>query len=373
MTNEFVENFEIKFYFAFNLESKKLEDHYRFSKTKILDIIDDEDIQRQISWPKLTLWNSYLYAEAQEKEFYLLQVFNKQQEMITQAIVYVEKSRYLPFKQGLIKQFPLEQLNLSEEDKNLFLKKMLQIIRKKTDLMSLRVQIFSPGKKLLLKNKLKLETIGFKEVTCQNYQKTRFIDIRISLDEYLKQFSGRSRNKFHLKENAEAKIAPVENLDSIPSMQKALDDAFLRTVKVKCPFIFKPFLQLSLQQKNLISLYGFYLKSDPLHPKAFVSGINHGPIFEYFLAGSQSDSELRKYPFNHSLIWNLIQDAKKNGCELFDLGGITSEKAGDPISGISHFKRHFPGFELDVMIETQIVFRPIIFIIYNFIKKVLRR
>ncbi|MDO9181253.1 MAG: peptidoglycan bridge formation glycyltransferase FemA/FemB family protein, partial [Bacteriovorax sp.] len=165
-----------------------------------------------------------------------------------------------------------------------------------------------------------------------------------------------------------AKVEPIHDVLAIPGMQRALDDSFLRSIKQKCPYRFEPFLKLFNKNTNIISIYGLFFKDDSINPKAFVAGINHGPIFEYSIAGSASDAELRKFKFNNILLWKLIEEAKNNNCNFLDLGGISIESPENPTSGISKFKRHYPGFELTVGHEVLKILNPFKYQIFQTIK-----
>ena len=63
----------------------------------------------------------------------------------------------------------------------------------------------------------------------------------------------------------------------------------------------------------------------------------------------------------HPLFWDLIVWAKRIGASWFDLGGVTagSVGSGDPVGGISDFKRLFSKQMIDVAEDWEFEPRPV--------------
>jgi hypothetical protein len=78
----------------------------------------------------------------------------------------------------------------------------------------------------------------------------------------------------------------------------------------------------------------------------------HGSVAQYSESGSTRADDL-KLPLSYVLLWDLIRWARSNGASYFDLGGVTkgTQGSGDPLGGISDFKRRFSPFEYDVAQE----------------------
>lgn len=57
-----------------------------------------------------------------------------------------------------------------------------------------------------------------------------------------------------------------------------------------------------------------------------------------------------KVPFSYALQWEAIQEAKMRGLKYYNFWGIAPEgKKNHPFSGITHFKKGFGGFKLDLL------------------------
>lgn len=77
---------------------------------------------------------------------------------------------------------------------------------------------------------------------------------------------------------------------------------------------------------------------------AFAWGCFHGNHVQYATAASTRATDL-KVPMAYPLAWDLIQWAHRLGASFFDFGGLSagSHGSGDPLGGISDFKRYFKG------------------------------
>ena len=75
----------------------------------------------------------------------------------------------------------------------------------------------------------------------------------------------------------------------------------------------------------------------------FLWGWWNGQSVSYFAGGSSRPSDLGRLHIGYPLMWDLIVWAKRAGAKWFDFGGVTAGTAasGDPLGGISDFKRLF--------------------------------
>ncbi|MDO9181214.1 MAG: hypothetical protein Q7U04_02340, partial [Bacteriovorax sp.] len=182
-----VEDFEIYFSSNFGLENKTFEDLLRFQNTSTTEASDDQYIKHQITWPKLTFWNSYLYAEEQDNPFYLFQFSNEQKDLSFQLIVYVETSRVFGFKQGVIRQWSISPELLASGQLAKIIEAINDILQKNTPLISLRLQPYMPGIEVINKLKSIFLKLGLKKISAIAPEQTRFMDLRLSINDILKK------------------------------------------------------------------------------------------------------------------------------------------------------------------------------------------
>jgi lipid II:glycine glycyltransferase (peptidoglycan interpeptide bridge formation enzyme) len=69
----------------------------------------------------------------------------------------------------------------------------------------------------------------------------------------------------------------------------------------------------------------------------------NGQSVSYYAGASSRPSDLGRVHIGHPLMWDLIVWAKRRGAAWFDFGGVTAggKDSGDPVGGISDFKRQF--------------------------------
>lgn len=372
-----------------NLKTQRDEYHFRFCNyidqnamdfeelkvrkmpNRQVSIYDESNIEREISWPNLTYWQSYHYYSHQIEPFYLMQMSNLKTDRHYQIAIKIEVSKISLFSIGTIEKWTFDQTPERQQDLNELTSQLILFLKNNTSVMSLRVQPYMPGAKYLQQFHQILSPKGFIDIGPRSYTKTRMIDLRPTVAEMLNAFSanGRARLKIKEKELKNVEVKEIYEMTAIPFLQEALDASFQRSVEQRSPFNFQPFFESAKNFTKDVVLLGFFFKETPSHPKAFISGISHGNVVEYSVGGSLSDPELRQFPFNHILIWQLALKSKQNGVELFDMGGITSGEINDPLRGISNFKRFFPGFEISTGREMQLIIRPKRLSIYFFVQK----
>lgn len=365
-------HYQFRFFNFFDQKAKDFEDqNIRRNNHQPFFIQDEDQIRREIPWTDLTYWQSYHYHAFQDAPFYVLQMSNTATDKHYQLAIQVEISKISLFQIGTIEKWVANTLEESYLDLNELINQLLYFIKKHTPLMSIRIQPYMPGNALLEKVCNLLALKGFNEICPKSYTKTRMIDLRPSISDILNAFSanGRARLKIKDKELEKVEVKEIFEASTIPHLQNALDDSYKRSVEKECPFNFSPFFNSKKSFSTDVALLGFFYKDEPLCPKAFITGINHGKIVEYSVGGSLSETKLRQFPFNHILIWQLALKSKMNGSELFDMGGITDKEDAGHLSGISNFKRFFPGFEITTGREMQLTTRPTFLRIYLFMQK----
>lgn len=368
---------DLSFYFSdsFNNESRSFEENkIQSMPPQNFSLIDDSGNMRNISWPKLSHWQSYHFFDNQKMPFYFLQMTNERTNRHYQIIIRVETSRIGFFQKGIIQQWILNTDEDSLIDQQELIKQLLSFCRLHTNLMSVRIQPYMPGIDSLEATHQLLSQFGFIEVDPLSNTKTRMIDLRPSVEDILSSFSanGRARLKIKTKDQEVAEVKEINTVATIPFLQDALNASFKRSIKKECPYDFLPLFRRATQFANEVIMLGFFFKDTTSGPKAFITGISHGPIVEYSVGGSLSDSRLRQFPFNHILMWQLALRSKLSGSELLDMGGITNGTKEDALTGITNFKRFFPGFELSTGQEMEINLRPQYIYFYSLLQKIMR-
>jgi hypothetical protein len=367
------DNYHYRFCNFIDEKTREFEDEkIRKKDRKLLSFIDDNNITREIFCPNLSFWQSYHYLVGQENDFYILQMINIKTNHAYQIVVSVEISRLELFKFGTIRQWFASADNEYLSDQVELIKQLKISCKNLTNLISLRIQTYIAGNENLNTICSSLKTLAFQEVLPKSYTKTRFIDLRPELEEIKSQFSSNSRARIKIKEKDKpfVEIYEIFNRECIPSLQKALNDSYQRSSSRQYNYNFSYLFDRTQHFLDEVVMLGFFLKDSGTSPKAFITGIRHDNIVEFSTGGSMSDSKLRKYPFNHILMWQLAIRSKLNGAHFLDMGGIADINTASSLQGINNFKRFFPGFEVNVGREMQLDLKPKSLYFYSLIQKI---
>jgi hypothetical protein len=332
-----------------------------------LIVLDSEGSERKAGWPRLSYYQSHAFLENSKEPFFLLQTANKKSGQKTQFVVQIEASRVSQFQRGVVKQFIP-----NEDGKDLFetFDLLAKLCRKHTKLMDLRLQPYVFGENSLASFQKTASLAGYLPSSPLGIVNTRFVDLHPSIEQISASLSTKVRTKLKIKKPEDCEVRKITDLNAIPYLEGALNAAFARSMDTQVRFQFEPLLLSAQKHPDQVCALGFFLKANPQVPAAFVFGLRHDTVIEYYVAGSISDKQLRVFPFNYILLWELLVWAKSTGAHLLDMGGITSEAEDDPLAGISNFKRRFPGFEGKVGQESVRVLRPVNLFTYQALQKI---
>lgn len=310
-----------------------------------------------LPWPRLSHPQSYRHLDGAAEKFFVLQMQGARARF---QICVVEHASRLPwFKTGIAPYWIPAAEPEAREDQEELLGTLRELCRTRTSLMSVRAHAYTPGDEALAAAQALLARAGFTPCEPQAPERTRLVDLAPPLAELLASFPGKTRRWLTIQDPAAARAAELSDRRLIPALRAALDDSFSRSTGERVSHDFEALFSSLERHPGSAAVVGFFLAAEPDAPLAFASAVSHGPVFEYATAGSRSSEALRKLPFNYVLLWRLIELAKARGARLFDLGGITDQGPDDPLAGISHFKRRFPGFETSVGREALLELRPL--------------
>jgi lipid II:glycine glycyltransferase (peptidoglycan interpeptide bridge formation enzyme) len=148
-------------------------------------------------------------------------------------------------------------------------------------------------------------------------------------------------------------VRPVDDVAWAPRLEALSSESFARNgARYEALWDWAGVIELSRRAPDATRLVGLF-RTDREGPEAllgFVWGWWNGRSVSYFAGASSRPSDLRRVQIGYPLVWDLIVWAKRAGAAWFDLGGVTAGTAGsgDPVGGISDFKRHFSSAIADV-------------------------
>ena len=142
------------------------------------------------------------------------------------------------------------------------------------------------------------------------------------------------------------RIALIEDARWFDRLDELSRETYGRTGGVYDPPDWSKIVTLGSREPSASRLVGLF-RTDvdgPAALLAFAWGCGHGDHVHYSRAASTRDTDLRM-PLMYPVVWDLMRWAKRNGARHFDFGGISlgTHGSGDPLGGISDFKRYFTG------------------------------
>lgn len=307
---------------------------------------------------ELPLHQRHAWLRHTGREFRLLQVSDAAGQPAMQAVIYIDRSRYLPmYGDGAVQRMGPA---VSGEEEGYCLRLLRDLCTESGDLLSLRLQPRRAVGQDLLDFEGRARLCGY--TLCEPYGVTRtlVVDLRMDTEEWLKSMTQKLRRKLRRRDKAqEFELRVLTEPRWIGACEAATRASVGRTGGPQRRRLeWQTMLAIAAERPELVRVIGIFHKDRPEQLLAVASACCHGRMAEYVSAGSLDDAQLRKEPFNYWLLWELFQWAKGNGALAMDLGGVTVGGPGDPLAGISRFKRHLSDLDVEVGREMMVMLRP---------------
>lgn len=198
-----------------------------------------------------------------------------------------------------------------------------------------------------------LTGLGFTpRVPPQRYTRTLRLDLPADATALYEGLPRTARRNLRLADKAGVRIRRIDDPASAESIARIEREAFARTGGQLTATDWPSLIDYARANPTLIRIVGLYAGGDESLPDllGFATGRAHGDHVEYASAGTVRRPGL-KISLGYPLLWDVISWAHGLGMRWFDFGGITTGStgdAGDSLGGISDFKRHFGGGEIEV-------------------------
>ena len=226
------------------------------------------------------------------------------------------------------------------------------LVRRDGNVLRLTVDAFSldAGARLLTADALRRH--GFLRVpTTRSYERTLLLDLTPGEDAVFAGLHKNARQGIRNVLKFPVRLTTAESPNDASQLEQLADDTRERTGGERRHLDWGAFIDMSSRAPNLsrIAILERTDRSGGESMLAFAWGCIHGDVAEYSESGSLRIDDM-KISTSYALLWDLIRWAQRNGAKWFDLGGVTSgnTESGDPLGGISDFKRRFSQRELEV-------------------------
>jgi hypothetical protein len=289
-------------------------------------------------------------------EVRLLQVRASDGRPSMQAAVVVHRSRWAPWLGvGLV---PRLGHAVSGPEELFGLRLLRTLCGESGDLVTLRLQARRLGVHALCDFEQRARRAGFVLAEPEGVTRTLILDLRASSDELLASLPANTRRNVRARESSPLEVRALTDTAHIEALKTAALASIRRTGGATSHAPWGPLFALAREDPARVCVLALFLREGGDEPLAFVAGVRHGALAEYLSAGSIDDPKLRSHPFNYFLLWELAQWARASGATHLDLGGLTDGGPGDPLAGISAFKRHFSRTEVELGREMIATLRP---------------
>jgi hypothetical protein len=293
----------------------------------------------------LSLYWRAVWADAFGDSPVRLAVFDGRQAPLLAVAVQQTRSRSLPGHRF----WRLRQMDpaTSTELMRAAMAFLLQSAREDSRVLRVSVDLYSRDGAARTEAGRMLSELGFEPVVPpRDYPRTLILDLPTDLaDLWESRAYSTVRRNVRVAERAPLDLRVIDDPALVPRMAELLDSTFARTgAQIERPD-FAGMMTLGRADPNASRLVGMF-HSEATGPDALVAyawALRHGDYCVYDIAASSREPAIRKYSLAHALVWELIRWSHAGGARWFDFGGVSAGTRGDgdPLGGISEFKRTF--------------------------------
>ena len=224
---------------------------------------------------------------------------------------------------------------------------LVEVVHRERRVLRLTVEVFSRDSEARSRLGELLATAGFvRAPTVRNWSTTLVLDLQPSETELFASFSASARRGIRSMQQLPLQVRVVDDCRLGDRLEALSRETRARTGgRYAALWDWAGVIELSRRVPDAARLVGLFRTdregSDAL--LGFLWGWWNGQSVSYFAGGSSRPSDLGRLHIGYPLMWDLIVWAKRAGAKWFDFGGVTAGTAasGDPLGGISDFKRLF--------------------------------
>jgi lipid II:glycine glycyltransferase (peptidoglycan interpeptide bridge formation enzyme) len=176
------------------------------------------------------------------------------------------------------------------------------------------------------------------------YPRTVLLDLSQNEEAIFSALHSTARRHIRSQYKNPVEVRPIDSTTATDRLHALQLETLARTGGQPEKQSWSAILDLSVSRPDLSRLVGLF-RTDAGHDGellAYAWGCHHGDHAHYSTAASTRRTDL-SVAMAYPLAWDLILWAREHGAAWFDFGGISRGTAGsgDPLGGISDFKRRF--------------------------------
>lgn len=236
--------------------------------------------------------------------------------------------------------------SLAPAIRRLALETLTDAVRRDPRVLRVTVEVFSRDADDREDYAAHLRALGLKPLEPRSgYRQTLTLDLRLDESTIFAGFERSARRNVRSLSRQPVTLAPIIDPRFADRLEVLMLETLVRTGGRYARQHWRAMIDLTLEAPHLSRLVGIF-RNDCAGPEsllAFAWGCAHGDHVQYSHGASTRDLPFR-IPLAYPLMWDLVTWAKRIGATWFDFGGVTDGTvgdAGDPLGGISAFKRFF--------------------------------
>jgi hypothetical protein len=242
---------------------------------------------------------------------------------------------------------------------------LVEVVRRERRVLRLSVEVFSRDDDTRATLGGLLESNGFaRAAVARNWNRTLAVDLQPGEDALFASFSPTTRRAIRGIAKLPLQVRSIEDRQLETRLNLLLRETFARTgARYEGLWSWGGVIELSRDMPDASRLVGLF-RTDSTGPDAllgFAWGCWNGQSVSYVAGASCRPSDMPRVGIVYPLFWDLILWAKQVGATWLDLGGVSAGTlgSGDPMGGISDFKRLFSKQVIDVAQDWVIEPRPV--------------
>ena len=223
---------------------------------------------------------------------------------------------------------------------------LAEVARRGPRVLRLSVEVFSRDGETRARFGELLAEAGFARAATRNWDTTLAIDLRLDESQLFASFAPLARRAIRSAAKLPVQVRVIDDPRLGDRLEALSRETLDRTGgRYEALWDWAGVMALSRRVPDAARLVGLF-RTDREGPDAllgFAWGWWNGQSASYFAGASSRPSDLGRVFIGHPLMWDLVMWAKRAGATWFDLGGVTTGTlaSGDPLGGISDFKRLF--------------------------------
>ena len=224
---------------------------------------------------------------------------------------------------------------------------LTEVAHREHRVLRLTVEVFSRDRETRSRLGELLAGAGFvRAPTALNWSTTLVLDLQPTETELFASFSASARRGIRSVQQHPLQVRVVDDCRLGDRLEALSRETRVRTGgRYEALWDWAGVIELSRRVPDAARLVGLF-RTDREGPDALLGfswGWWNGQSASYFAGASSRPTDLGRLHIGYPLMWDLITWAKRAGATWFDFGGVTAGTtgSGDPLGGISDFKRLF--------------------------------